>query len=755
MLMVINLLSPVIMTICWVLLLMFFTCLDGTCSTCVFDAIKSSDVAVTQVNYTLRRDPGFAEDARLRRKRDISIDDFFRPIRLSTFFFKMELDDSEREKLKSVINRAVSLIKKMLSVLPVEGPLLLNRTGCRSTLVEGINEGKCFAAVKNYRGEFCSDLQIPNDHLDEFSLWSNTTGLEPTSVPYKRGDGVNNTDFILYVQSFASSQCTAGELNIIAYATYCRLDQNGRPVAGYINICPEMMRQNDFNDEKIFLTVLHELFHALGFSYDLFNSFKECSLTGNFSISCRPLQRTVRSVRGAQRLVTNRVVEFTSKHFSCNSSGSDFGPILQTDGSDVKSHWDAAFMQSSLMTPTISQPHMTFLDPITLAVFEDSGWYRVNYTYRQEYYWGKGQGCDFGLSSSCLMPDSAYFCQQQSSRGCHFLHKDRGTCLSSPFLHGCNIYESHLKDSCNRPLGFSTDSDGFGESFGETSRCFLSNLTQVTGDELASSTADLDLVGRCYDYSCNATGHVYVKVEDKWIHCPKGVFIEVPDLNGVVKCPASEILCSNFRSLFNISMEGTSDGIPITRDRFTTPHYCENLLAVDITFESLPTFAQGSSQLAKMFHDVVISVVLSSTNISVGRIENMTVLWSQDSVWFALKKPVQNFIDDSSHFMEVLSRVVNAGNFSVSFSGSVYRATAVSYRQMSSHMTTPHHRESSTAVNPVLPSFLSHSGIILVITVVSIILVVILLVVVILVFRYCCLARRSKGPQNRPVDSVA
>lgn len=71
----------------------------------------------------------------------------------------------------------------------------------------------------------------------------------------------------------------------------------------------------------------------------------------------------------------------------------------------------------------------------------------------------------------------------------------------------------------------------------------------------------------------------------------------------------------------------------------------EDLLAVDITFESLPTFAQGSSQLAKMLHDVVISAVLSSTNISVGRIGNMTVLWSQDSVWFALKKPAQNFID--------------------------------------------------------------------------------------------------------------
>jgi len=30
------------------------------------------------------------------------------------------------------------------------------------------------------------------------------------------------------------------------------------------------------------------------------------------------------------------------------------------------------------------------IDNITLAVFEDSGWYRVNYTYADNFVWGQG-----------------------------------------------------------------------------------------------------------------------------------------------------------------------------------------------------------------------------------------------------------------------------------------------------------------------------------------------------------------------------
>ena len=40
---------------------------------------------------------------------------------------------------------------------------------------------------------------------------------------------------------------------IIAYAAYCQVDQYDRPVAGYINFCPLLIRRNDYDEDRIYL----------------------------------------------------------------------------------------------------------------------------------------------------------------------------------------------------------------------------------------------------------------------------------------------------------------------------------------------------------------------------------------------------------------------------------------------------------------------------------------------------------------------
>ena len=39
---------------------------------------------------------------------------------------------------------------------------------------------------------------------------------------------------------------------MIAYASYCQRDQRGRPIAGYINICPQMLSDPNYDEEKIY-----------------------------------------------------------------------------------------------------------------------------------------------------------------------------------------------------------------------------------------------------------------------------------------------------------------------------------------------------------------------------------------------------------------------------------------------------------------------------------------------------------------------
>jgi len=48
-------------------------------------------------------------------------------------------------------------------------------------------------------------------------------------------------------------------------------------------------------------------------------------------------------------------------------------------------------MQHNPGNVDVFQPHLTILDPFTLAAFEDSGWYKVDFNYAESFLWGKGQ----------------------------------------------------------------------------------------------------------------------------------------------------------------------------------------------------------------------------------------------------------------------------------------------------------------------------------------------------------------------------
>lgn len=51
------------------------------------------------------------------------------------------------------------------------------------------------------------------------------------------------------------------------------------------------------------------------------------------------------------------------------------------------------------MTAAFDGAQHTRLDPITLAAFEDSGWYQVNHSAAEELLWGQGK------EKSCKTPE--------------------------------------------------------------------------------------------------------------------------------------------------------------------------------------------------------------------------------------------------------------------------------------------------------------------------------------------------------------
>ncbi|XP_060678973.1 ciliated left-right organizer metallopeptidase [Hemiscyllium ocellatum] len=202
------------------------------------------------------------------------------------------------------------------------------------------------------------------------------------------------------------------------------------------------------------------------------------------------------------------------------------------------SHWESRILQGSIMTATLGSPEHTFIDRITLAAMEDTGWYRVNYQLGQALPWGQGRGDMFGLTTMCHNDTFGYFCTG-SGLGCHYLHREKGRCETDVFLDGCRIYKPLLNQSECWKVGNTTTGNlsATGEIYGDSSRCFFANLSRE-----APSAEVIPPVGRCYLHRCLGQDVFEVKVQGSdWLPCSAGASIQVPGYHGQLSCPRGRL----------------------------------------------------------------------------------------------------------------------------------------------------------------------------------------------------------------------
>lgn len=311
-------------------------------------------------------------------------------IRIHAQYMEIELNSVETGRLEDALERVINRVSSIFKVIPVKSPLVLKRKGgCFKQWTTGRNKNRCRFYDRKYPaiGEECNkEFKVPSSHLSELSVWGETEE-EPLDVRYPQGEGVRDTDFVLYVRAVSSFACTQ-ELSPLAYATYCYQDERGRPMAGYINVCPQNM--SSYSADRLRMILLHEVLHVMGFTRHLFEDFRQCSLTDELSSMCNDSdvrRNPVQIVNGLPRLLTPAVQREAKQHFNCQDV--KFGPALQKEGG-ILSHWNRYQMYGSIMTPNPGPPHLTFLDRMTLAVFEDSGWYTLDYSQAEDFLWGKG-----------------------------------------------------------------------------------------------------------------------------------------------------------------------------------------------------------------------------------------------------------------------------------------------------------------------------------------------------------------------------
>ena len=486
------------------------------------------------------------------------------------FSFKCGFNSLPRPKIQSIIpinNTSNQNLRTLSSYHPlkiyVDYELIEN-----SLLEETLNSIK--SAFDLSLSIFQQLLSISNDGRYTFEahqINSAHSTFTADEVPYLLENSKNiDADLFLIV-----SMNTLGNAQARAYPIIKDKNTN-RPILGVVelNTAIDTFTKNHI----IFISnlLLHEISHVLAFNSDLFPYFNKLP----------NLQQAVSDIEinGIKRqfLSTPKVVEKAMQHFNTDLLGVE---LEDQGGSDTAgSHWEARIMLGDYMIG-VDYPEIVISD-ITLAVFEDSNWYKVNYYSGGLFKTGKNEGYNF-LFGDCVNKNNEEsnfkleFCNNQRDPFCSPGLIDRGYCYlgiypedenipkkyqyySNPLKGGWDIanycpvmqndYEKannfYYYSRCNI-IGKENYTE-IGEKLSNTSFCFMSSLVKSSlSEEIKSKYSNEKAI--CYEViQCdNTLKHYTIKIGETEFTCTNGNNIEsyeIEGFEGTITCPPYNRICS-------------------------------------------------------------------------------------------------------------------------------------------------------------------------------------------------------------------
>jgi leishmanolysin-like peptidase len=470
--------------------------------------------------------------------------------------------------------------------------------------------------------------------------------------------GIAGTDYLLYYSATNSDTCTA---NTLAYASLFEVTGCDRPLVGYIHFCPggiTTMDTSSIAHAQQLSTAKHELIHALGFSSRLYPYYRNSDMsprtprntaTGvpNTATLTVPLSNTGNDDAGTATLWTpstdyfagasdpvlggtrykfksTKVLEKARQHFGCSSLD---GIEVENQGGSGNwgSHWEKRIIGNEAMSAVVDSVTSP-VSAITLALFEDMGFWGVNYAQADDFPHMQNAGCDT-VTKQCLTNgasiNSKYFCNADSSiHACTFNGAAIGGCnkgtqsgLASYYYHfgdTSTAGNQFYADYCPTVTYFSNrictntadaqDADQYmGAEFGSSSRCFSSSLF-ATRYSLQEKTAG------CYKYQCLSSSAMQISVyysqtQSFTVDCTSataGNVMQVPNFNGGLTCPnpAEITVCGAETSYTSLS------GLTITSG------------STDLNNQLVPAFSEFETNYRLNLGSAIESLDLTPTTTS-------------------------------------------------------------------------------------------------------------------------------------------
>lgn len=433
---------------------------------------------------------------------------------------------------------------------------------------------------------------------------------------------------------------------------------------GHVNVDPQSLGDPDrwIHDskhaqtvDKLLKVLIHEVMHVLGFTYEKIRwfpcperpSFNRFGSDNLHPIACSaadspdPVEARSRLVNGQtlteQLVLTPTVVQMARAHYNCpqtarqlesggeaarceleaNKDCMDGVPLENQGGrGTAASHWEKRVLNGDVMVGSYQSAQVNTVSDITLALFEDSGWYKPDYSVgapwcfyddtfcqaggraRTPLLWGSRRGCSFvsGRCNEHSWQGDGYFCDVSGSpaEGCTLGRQALGFCtlseawnslppqfqyFANPRLGGkrmedyCPIWQPYKDWDC-RFLPSDPDNaaviEGISEGRGErrcvNCRCFASSL--VNSRRHAAEHAYFG----CYEHRCVSATQLQLRIDNAWYDClAQGDLITPSGWTGSLQCPDPAELCEEavdlgWPSLVTISPSSGehTGGTPVT-----------------------------------------------------------------------------------------------------------------------------------------------------------------------------------------------
>ena len=280
-----------------------------------------------------------------------------------------------------------------------------------------------------------TNFLLSDEDIKQFSIkyWNKSNiGSEMKSL--NKGTADSGIDLFIFVRFGNNSEM--GENTLASAGARFVNPYTGQPIIGVANINRDIDYSIQNSLQFFQATILHEFIHILGFANYFFTTYYKSNFT---RIDNYGVKRVY--------LSSQKLLQVAKKYFNCENID---GIELEEYGGDgtTGSHWEERILLGDIMNGIV-YPEEQVLSEFTLAVLEDSGYYKANYYTGGLMQYGKNKGCDF-LNEKCVINRDGKvndkFKNEFYSKPLHYSYIDPG-CSSgrqSRAYHGFYDYGSDI-----------------------------------------------------------------------------------------------------------------------------------------------------------------------------------------------------------------------------------------------------------------------------------------------------------------------